>query len=128
MGHGSHRFFHRRVHIRAVTKEQIHIIELQAGQGCIEAFDNVFVGESAVVWTRTTPIEFCRNNQIGTLPLRILHNFAHDNFGLAIRIDFRVVEEVYSRIVGRMHAVGGDFVINLFAKGYPGTKRKSRDL
>ena len=116
------------VQVRAVGEHQVHIIGLQAFQGGIHAFDDMFARETAVIGAGTAPKNLGREHQVGAFPAGALDDLPHHNFGLPAGIRLGVVKEVDSGVVGGFHQFVGGIVIHLGAKRDPRPVRERGNL
>ena len=52
-----HGFFDRGVEVGAVAEDEVDIVELETGQRCVSAFDDVFPRQPTVVGPPTAPVD-----------------------------------------------------------------------
>ncbi len=103
--HGADSFLERRVGIRAMAIEQIHIVETETLERTVDRFDQVFAIER-IVLIRTVvqpPVQLRRDKVAAAPPAEPPERLAHELFGLAISIDFGVIEEIDAGVVGNRH-------------------------
>jgi hypothetical protein len=112
-----------------VAKEQVHIVELEAFERTVNAFDEPLAVERIlfVHAIMQAPIELCRNKITAATPFQLLERCAHYLFRFAACVHFGVVEKVHARIVRRCHHFDRGFDICLVVKRDPRAERKLAD-
>src|SRR5690242_146542 len=114
-------FFNRGGFIGPVTVDQIHIIKLKALERAIDSFNQPFAVERVLFIDiiMYAPIELCGNQITAAPPAQLLERRAHYLFRLATCVYFRVIEEVYSRLIGSRQHVNCGFDPYLIMKCNP---------
>src|SRR2546427_4054943 len=120
--HSTNSLLNRSVRVRAMTEEQIQIIQLQAFEGFAAGLEDVFARQALVVWPVASPEDFAGDNYALPWPSELLENVPHDNLGLPVSVGLRAVEEIDTHIVCNGHALDCDFFADLSTVGHPGTE------
>ena len=122
--HSTNSFFDWRVRVRAMTEEEIQIIQLQSFEGLAAGLGNVFARQALVVWSVASPEDLARNNYALPSPPELLENVPHYNFRFPVSVGLRAVEEIDTHIVCNRHALDCDFFADLSTVGHPRTERQ----
>lgn len=69
-----------------------------------------------------------RDDEIVSLPAKLLDGLAHDLFGLTLRVHLGTVKEVDTDVVGGFHAGEGAFSVDMTAVCQPATEGDGRNL
>ena len=119
--HGPDGLFDGRGRVGAVAEDQIDVIELQAFEGTVHAFQEALAVEGVLlVGPIVQPPEELGGDQVTAAPPgQFLEHVAHHGLGLAVGIDLGVVKKVDARGVGGRHALTGRVFAHLEAKGDP---------
>lgn len=118
--------------------DNVNVGQIEASERLVQAFDDVFTGEAAVVEgifgvfgvvlakvelyllvldqvrSFLETIYLGRNDQIPLLPTKVLDRFPHDNLRLSSGIPLGGIEEVDASIVGGFHTRKGFFCNHQF--------------
>jgi hypothetical protein len=104
-----------------VTKEQVHVIEIQTLQRAVDALHEILAVECILfIDARVqTPEQFGRNQVTAASPAQLPRHRPHQFLGTAACAGFRVVEEIYPVIQGIRHQRNGGFDAEASVKGHP---------
>ncbi len=116
--------------IGAVAVVEVEVVNLEALEGVVAGFDEVFAREAGLVGLVVFPAEkgFAGNDVAAAAPAAFLEDVAHHELGLAVGVGLGVVEEIDARVVGGVEEFLGDGVADLFAEGDPGAEGQRADL
>src|SRR5438094_9732260 len=102
--HSTNSFFEWRVRVRAMTEEEIEIIQLQSFEGLAAGLGDVFARQALVVWSVASPEDLAGDNYALPSPPELLENVPHYNFGLPVSVGLRTVEEIEDRKSTRLNS------------------------
>ena len=124
--HGPGDFLDRRVGIVAVAVEQVHVVELQALETAIHAFDEVLAAQRVLFQRRVVkaPEQLRRDQVRAAPPAQFLQRRAHDAFGFPAGVDLRVVEKVDAGLEGCTHHFDGIGHRGLVLECHPAAERQ----
>jgi len=93
--HSSTALLKRGLVVRAMTEDNVNIVELQTFKRVLESFDNVFAAHHCVVETSGAGfIDLGGDNDALTSHVEVFKSLAHLDLGLTHAVDFCGVEEV----------------------------------
>src|SRR5436309_3577471 len=117
--HSTNSFLDWRVRVRAMTEEEIEIIQLQSFEGLAAGLEDVFARQALVIGSVASPEDLARDNYALPSPPELLENVSHYNFGLPVSVGLRAVEEIDTHIVCRLLLEKKKFFADLSTVGKP---------
>lgn len=126
--HCPHRLLDRGGDVGTVAVEHIDVIHVQSLQRVLCPFNYVLPREAFVVRARPAPEDLGGDDDVGSLPPKLLDRLAHDLLGAAIGVDLGIIEEVDAMVAAALEDGFGLLDVELVAEGDPGAVGELRNL